>query len=268
MREINPFLTLVALVGLGAALAGSPAFAQRGAVAPMAAAPTSISGQAGVSLGMPQVGPANNTMPVAVGAAGAAGQVGAPNTNGQFGGTFNTQAPANMQSPLNMGMGNSAGVNGMGERFGNAPLNTSLGNLQLSTQGNSAGGAMAGSTNSGYSFGASGPTVGGVNGAGPVFGGFQSGGVENFQNGGFAVGGFDRGNGTGGGAFPGPTTYGISSPNFQGLGGATGVYQPGTPAAVYGFNPAPNVTGGYNPAPPIGLEQSTTEGSRFQYGGW
>ncbi len=237
----------------------------------MAAAPTSIGGQAGVSLGTPQVGPANNTMPVAVGPAGAAGQVGAPNTNGQFGGTFNTQATSNMQpsnTQSNMGMGNSAGVNGMGERFGNAPLNTPLGNLQLSTQGNLAGGAMEGRRIAVTAYGASGPTVGGVNGAGTVFGGFQSGGVETLQNGGFAVGGFDRGTATGGGAFPGPTAYGTTSPNFQGLGGATGVYEPGTPAAVYGFNPAPNVTGGYNPAPPIGVEQSTTEGGRFQYGGW
>ena len=55
----------------------------------------------------------------------------------------------------------------------------------MNNGGNGSYGAM-------YNGSLNGPTIGGVNGAGNVVGGFQSGGVQHFQNGAFEVGGFQR----------------------------------------------------------------------------
>ncbi len=107
--------------------------------------------------------------------------------------------------------------------------------------------------------GVSGPNIPGVTGAGSVAGGFQSGGVQEFQNGAFSVGGLNSGTG----AYPAPTYYGTTGPNYF----PNNNYVPGSNNAIYGVNPAPQVAGGYNLAPPIGLEQSAAEG-HFQYGWW
>lgn len=158
--------------------------------------------------------------------------------------------------------------NGTVPRFGNAPAGTPLGNMQLRNGVNfntSPGGAVNGSFNNpGMGSGnLGGANTGGVgNGGGSVVGGFQSGGFQGFQNGAFEMGGFNRGNSNAGASYPSPTVYGTTGPNFF-----PNNYAPGSYNAVYGNNPAPNVSGGYNPAPAIGNEQSAAEG-RFQYGWW
>ena len=86
----------------------------------------------------------------------------------------------------------------MGTRFGSAPYGTPLGNLQLQTQGNPTYGPSGVMNGGNGSYGVinngslNGPTIGGVNGAGNVLGGYQSGGVEHFQNGAVQIGGFHQ----------------------------------------------------------------------------
>ena len=89
-----------------------------------------------------------------------------------------------------------------------------------------------------------GPTIGGVNGAGNVLGGYQSGGVENFQNGAFEIGGFHRGAGMGGN-YPMPTSYGTPLPSYGQV--------PGLNQAIYGSNtPSINLQPNYYNAQPNG----------------
>jgi hypothetical protein len=145
------------------------------------------------------------------------------------------------------------GAGGMGTRFGNAEAGTPLGNLQLQTGGNPTYGPSGvnnggnGSYGSMYNGSLNGPTIGGVNGAGNVVGGFQSGGVQHFQNGAYEVGGSLHGTGS----YPSPTTYGTQLPSYGQV--------PGLNQAIYGSNtPSINLQPNYYNAQPNGYTTYTS----------
>jgi len=198
----------------------------------------------------------------------------------------------------------------MGARFGTAPDGTPLGNLQLQTGGNPTYGPSGVNNGGNGSYGApyngslNGPTIGGVNGAGNVLGGYQSGGVEHFQNGAVVIGGFQRGAGVGGN-YPMPTVYGTQLPSYSQVPGMNqAIYGSNTPSinlqpnyynaqpngyttytsgynpgnyntTAYGYTPSPQVVGGYqngyqNVAPPNyqPAPAETTNPAPVQFGWW
>ncbi len=166
----------------------------------------------------------------------------------------------------------------MGTRFGSAPYGTPLGNLQLQTQGNPTYGPSGVNNGGNGSYGAfnngslNGPTIGGVNGAGNVIGGYQSGGVEHFQNGAVVSGGFTRGPGVGGN-YPMPTAYGTALPSYGAVPGLNqAIYGSNTPSINLQpnyYNAQPNAySNGYNPGNYNTTTYGYTPSPQAQYGGY
>src|ERR1700722_9537807 len=210
MKRITFSRTVASLAALGLAmLVGSPAQAAGGGAG--AAGATAGAG-GGAAAASPQ--PAIGVAPIQMAPSAGGSAIGSP-TIGAY------------------------GAGGMGTRFGNAEYGTPLGNLQLQTGGNPTYGPSGVNNGGNGSYGAfnngalNGPTISGGNGAGNVVGGFQSGGVQHFQNGAFEVGGFQRGAGVGGN-YPMPTAYGTQLPSYGAV--------PGLKQALYGFQ-APGISG-------------------------
>lgn len=194
----------------------------------------------------PQLGPAVNVGPAQVHVGGATGVGGSNFTPG----TLPNTLPA-------------LGQSGSGIGFGNAPVGSPPGNQQAATKGTRVHGAFR-------SPGTMSPGIGGVNDNGAVVGGFQNNAFRGFQNGAFAIGGFN------GGGMGGPTAAVRASGNGTVSGPAGPNYFPNNnvnPSGIPGNNNAPasnastrNANGASNPAPMVG--QETAVGGHFQYGWW
>jgi hypothetical protein len=226
MKRITFSRTVASLAALGLAmLVGSTAQAAGGA----SAAGATAGAGGGAAAASPQ--PAIGVSPIQMAPSAGGNAIGSPTIGGY-------------------------GAGGMGTRFGNAEAGTPLGNLQLQTGGNPTYGPSGvnnggnGSYGSMYNGSLNGPTIGGVNGAGNVVGGFQSGGVQHFQNGAIEVGGFQRGAGVGGN-YPMPTVYGTQLPSYGQV--------PGLNQAIYGSNtPSINLQPNYYNAQPNGYTTYTS----------
>jgi|HubBroStandDraft_6_1064221.scaffolds.fasta_scaffold21634_4 hypothetical protein len=306
MRHLAWSLSIGVLAGLGAGPFFAPAaYAQTAASARIGNAPagTPLGNQQQLTQGNPMQGTTvspGSISPSIGGVNGSGAVVGGTLNKGIYGspGSISPSiggvngSGAVVGGTLNKGIYGSpgsisagiGGVNGSGAVVGgtlNKGIYGSPGSMSPSIGGVNGSGAVVGGSITKGIYGSPGtfsPSIGGVNGSGAVVAGSLNSRVREFENGGF--GNSDLNGGVASGPSRPSMSIGKTGPRFvpgsypiantanaAADANANINYTPGSAAAVYNYNSAPNGLGGSSSAPPNADEQSAPEG-RFEYAWW